>query len=130
VQVDFLLGDDFLHFSEDLSNGSEDGYADLFELLSFHGVVEIVFFHKVFQTKIVLHIPRQDLPLFLDNLHQFHICLLAFSQIAAPGTLLEDSSVKFKKMVVDVSAADVPAVLLLQDIHLGTCETADEGAQF
>ena len=33
-------------------------------------------------------------------------------------------------MIVYVSAADVPAVFLLEDIHLTTGETAEEYAQF
>lgn len=129
MHVDLLLAYDVLHLVQDLRNGCEDRLTDEFELLSLHVVVNIAVLHEALDIEVMFGVAGQDFSLLFDVLHHLEDCLLALSDVAPARSFLKDSSVELKEVVVDVPAADVPAVLLLQDVHLPIGETAQEHAE-
>ena len=129
VKVDILGLQIVPHLRQQVEDGLEDGLADLLELRASHRVLQIALVHKILDVKVVLSVSREDLPLPLDLLHQLDDRLLVLADIAPARGLLEDSPVEFIEVIVDISAPNVPVVLLVEHIHLGVGEPAGEGAE-
>lgn len=56
-------------FDQDPLDLVEDRFWDLLELLPFHCVVQVILFHKILNTQVMLQIARENLSLLFDVLH-------------------------------------------------------------
>ncbi len=77
----------------------------------------------------MLNISWEDLPLPLDLLHKLDNCLLVLADIATSRAFLENTSIELINVVVNISAADVPTVFLLEHIHLAVGKPAGKDAE-
>ena len=126
-----ILGFQFVsNLTQNFLNFVENRLADLFELFSLHGVVNIIFFHQVFDVEIVFQITWENFSLSLNSFHQLNISLFTFHQVKSSWWLFKHSSVEFTEMVIDVSTAQVSCVFLLENVHFCLGETAYKHAQF
>lgn len=92
--------------------------------------MKIVLFHQVLDVEVVLNITGKDFSLLLNVFHKFDNSFSVFTEVTSTWTLLEYSSIELIELIVNVSASDVSAVILLEDVHFRVGETAEESAEF
>lgn len=91
-----VLGFEFIfNFGQDSLDFVKNRLANLFELVSGHGVVKIVFFHQVLNAQIMFQIAWEDFSLSFNTFHQLDVSLFAFHQVKTSWGLFEHLTIEF-----------------------------------
>jgi hypothetical protein len=77
----------------------------------------------------VLAVTRKNFALSFNIFHKFDNCFTILVEVQPSRSALEMVSVELKEVVIDISASNVPAVVLLKYIHLSISESTSKDAE-